>query len=342
MVGATYESVTEPFRRPVQRWLATVCLLLLAMVVVGGITRVTGSGLSIVEWKPVTGAVPPLTDDDWRRAFEAYQGSPQYRLVNAGMSLAAFKAIFFWEYVHRLLGRVLGLVFFVPWAFFVARGALSRALSLRLFVGLVLVGLQGALGWLMVSSGLVDVPHVSHYRLAAHLGLALLVLGYLFWIWLELRGKSPGAGEHRVAFAITLALVAVQIVWGGFTAGLHAGLGYNTFPTMHGEWMPAAAFAFEPGWRNVVDNPAAVQLVHRALGTLVVVMVATLLSISGRMPARLRRATRWLAGCVTVQFSLGVATLLFVVPPVLAVVHQLGAFTLFLSTLRANHEARRA
>lgn len=342
MTALGEEPVRAPFRRPVMIWLAVMCLLILAMVVVGGITRLTGSGLSIVEWRPVTGALPPLSDQDWQEAFDGYRRSPEYRLVNAGMDLGAFKQIYAWEYVHRLLGRAIGLAFFVPWAWFMWRRALSRALSMRLLGGLALGGLQGAVGWLMVASGLRDVPHVSHYRLAAHLSMALVVLGYLFWIWLDLRGAGSGAeASVRAVARGTLALIAAQIVYGALTAGLHAGIGYNTFPTMHGAWLPPGGLAMTPAWRNAFENPATVQFIHRVLGASVGVSAATLGFLSRRSPPGLRRAIGGLALVTMVQFGLGVATLLLVVPIALAVVHQLGACVLLLTALHANHEASR-
>lgn len=333
--------MSEPFHRAVSAWLGTVCLLVVAMLVVGGITRLTGSGLSIVEWRPVTGAVPPLSDAAWRDAFEAYQTSPQYRLVNAGMTLDAFKRIYAWEYAHRLLGRVLGLVFLVPWAYFAVKGALSRTFTAKLLFGFGLGGMQGALGWLMVASGLVDVPHVSHYRLAAHLALALVVLGYLFWIWLDLRGAGAGAPRRvRVVLAALAVLLAVQIVYGAFTAGLHAGVGYNTFPKMHGAWVPVDAMALSPAWRNVVGNPALVQFIHRAIGALIACTALVLVVVARGACASVRRAIGLVVLATLVQFGLGVATLVLVVPLSLAALHQLGGCVLYLATLYANHEAR--
>ncbi|MFO0668676.1 MAG: COX15/CtaA family protein [Polyangiaceae bacterium] len=334
-------AVREPYRWWVIRWLTLLCALVVSMVVVGGITRLTGSGLSIVEWRPVTGALPPLSERAWEEAFEAYRASPQYRLVNAGMSLSAFKHIFFWEYVHRLLGRFIGIAFVAPWLFFVSKRALSRALMLKLLVGLGLGGLQGALGWFMVASGLVDVPHVSHYRLAAHLSLALVVLGYLFALRMDLGGPGAGAERRaRVALRATLVLIAVQIVYGAFTAGLHAGFGYNTFPTMHGSWLPPGGLALEPAWRNLVENTATVQFLHRVFGTLVVASVGVVIALTRGAAPAVRRTVHWLAAATALQFALGVATLVFVVPIPLAVAHQLGACMLFLVVLRADHEAR--
>lgn len=335
--------VEDAYRRRVTQWLAALSALVLAMVVVGGITRLTGSGLSIVEWRPVTGALPPLSDADWVDAFRAYQTSPQYKLVNVGMSIAEFKRIFLWEYVHRLLGRFVGLAFVVPWVYFTLRRAFRPAFALRMLVVLALGGAQGVLGWLMVKSGLATVPHVSPYRLAAHLALALTLLSLLFTTWLDLRGEPQGASRRaHLATRATLGLIAVQIVYGAFTAGLHAGVGYNTFPTMHGAWVPPDALALAPLWRNAFENPAAVQFMHRALAALVVVAVTGLVASTRRDGPAVRRAAWLVAAAVAVQFALGVATLVLVVPVALAVIHQLGACLLLLAALRARTICARA
>jgi cytochrome c oxidase assembly protein subunit 15 len=319
------------------------------MVVIGGITRLTGSGLSIVEWRPVTGILPPLSDADWGDAFGAYQRTPQYRLLNGGMQLAQFQRIFFWEYVHRLVGRLLGVVFLVPLVGFVLKRSLSGALARRLAVVFALVVLQGGLGWFMVKSGLVAAPNVSHYRLAAHLTLALVVLGALFWTWLDLRTRSsvavpvpvPVRAALRFALHGVTALLALQIVYGAFTAGLHAGVGYNSFPKMHGRWVPFEALALVPAWRNAFENPATVQFLHRAFGSLLVVTTATLALLARAAPRAVWRATLVLVGGVLVQFSLGVATLVLVVPVSFAALHQLGACLLVLAVLRVQHAAIR-
>jgi cytochrome c oxidase assembly protein subunit 15 len=310
------------------------------MVVVGGVTRLTGSGLSMVTWEPFSGAIPPLSNTDWHRAFEAYQRSPQYRLVNAGMSLAEFQRIFFWEYVHRLLGRVLGVAFVVPLLYFAVTKALPRALLVRLTLLFGLGGLQGLVGWLMVASGLVDRPNVSHYRLAAHLSLALSLLSLLLWTLLELGGRT-GVAPRPVRFALRafLGVLGLQIVYGAFTAGLHAGIGYNTFPMMHGQWIPREVLAIEPVWRNAFENRATVQLLHRAFGAAVVLGAGGLVGLSRGSSRRVRRAIGALAVAVAVQFSLGVATLLARVPVSLGALHQLGACLLLLVTIWAIHEA---
>lgn len=325
----------------VRRWMTVVCIFVVAMVVIGGVTRLTRSGLSIVEWKPVVGALPPLSDADWRDALRAYQDTPQYRLQNAGMSLEAFKRIFFWEYVHRLVGRVIGIVFVVPLVYFAWKRRVTAALARRLAMVFALGGMQGALGWFMVKSGLVDMPTVSHYRLAAHLSLALVVLSVLFWTRLDL-GDGPRevtSPRLRAALFCVLALTCVQIVWGAFTAGLHAGIGYNTFPKMQGAWVPPDAFASASLWRNAVETPAMVQLVHRVLGTLLLLSAIALAVAARRAPPGVRSALLNVGTMALTQYALGVATLLLIVPVSLGAAHQLGACMLLLMLLRALHRS---
>ena len=248
----------------VATWLLLLYLMVFAMVIVGGATRLTGSGLSMVEWHPLMGALPPLSESDWIETFQKYQASPQYQLVNQWMVLSDFKRIFLWEYVHRLLGRLIGVVFLVPWLFFLIRRSLDRPLAWKTFVAFLLGGAQGLLGWFMVKSGLVDNPEVSHYRLAAHLALALLVGHYLLWLFLDARrptvrrSDSPPRGASNAPTWSFIALLAVQIVFGALMAGKHAGLVAATFPDMNGEWIPSAFLSIEPWWRDLVENPLSI------------------------------------------------------------------------------------
>ncbi len=301
------------------------------MLVIGGVTRLTGSGLSIVTWKPVVGAIPPLSDADWRDAFGAYQQTPQFRLMNSGMSLVDFKRIFFWEYVHRLIGRVLGFVFLVPVAYFAWKRALPSRILRPLAVAFALGAFQGFLGWFMVKSGLVDMPHVSHYRLAAHLSLALIVLGVLFWTWLDVGDAAPVSVSPALRFALRVvaALLALQIVYGAFTAGLHAGIGYNTFPSMHGQWTPPG------GFRSPFEDGATVQWTHRVVGTLLVFAAGAVAVASRGAPKRARRAVTAVAHGALLQYGLGVTTLVLHVPLAAAALHQVGACLLWLAVLRA-------
>lgn len=333
-------SVASPAAPIVYRWLLGVYAAVVLMVAIGGVTRLTGSGLSIVEWQPIRGALPPLSDADWQQLFEAYQQSPQYRQVNQGMSLVEFRRIFFWEYVHRLVGRLVGLAVVAPWLWFVLRRRIDAGFALKTLLVLVLGGLQGALGWLMVQSGLVDVPAVSHYRLAAHLLLAFLLALYVFGLALQVRLARVWAGERavRTASIAVAALVLLQIVYGAFMAGTRAGYAYGTFPTLNGEWLPTGSWALEPGWRNLVENPLTIHFVHRTLGYVCTAVVAAFswwLMRRAITPAQ-RRAARWPLLLITLQLVTGIATVVFGVPLVIAVLHQVLGLWLVTSVLWAQ------
>lgn len=306
------------------------------MLIIGGVTRLTGSGLSIVSWKPVVGAIPPLSERDWHDAFSAYQATPQYRLINAGMSLDDFKRIFFWEYVHRLLGRILGILYIVPLAYFAWRRMLPKRIHKPLWAALALGGFQGFVGWFMVKSGLVDMPSVSHYRLASHLSLALIVLAVLFWIWLDLGESKPACVSSSLGLGLRalFVLLSIQIVYGAFTAGLHAGLGYNSFPTMHGSWLPPG------GIRSPFADPTTVQWIHRVLGTLLLIAAIAIAVAARTAPARARKALTLVAAVALGQYGLGVTTLVLFVPISLAALHQFGACLLWLAVLHACFVAR--
>ena len=320
----------------VGRWLLLCCTLLLALVMLGGATRLTESGLSIVDWRPLTGTLPPLSDAAWQAEFTRYQDSPQYLKVNAGMRLSEFKLIFWFEYAHRLLARLLGLVFALPLLWFWVRGRIPARLRWPLLGILGLGAAQGYMGWFMVKSGLVDMPRVSHYRLAAHLGLALLI--YASMLWLALRARWPQPATVRrfgSGFATLLVLVGATIVFGAFVAGLRAGLMYNTFPLMGGQWVPDGLLALDPWWINLLENPVMVQFVHRCLAILT-------LALSLRIWWQVRRpeldrtqraALHGLGVMALVQVGLGIATLLWQVPVVLGTLHQGGAVLLLSAVL---------
>ncbi len=317
-------------RRSVAAWLLACCALVFAMVVVGGATRLTHSGLSIVEWQPFIGTLPPLNDADWAAQFEKYKLTPEFKLRNHDMDVEGFKSIFWWEYFHRLLGRLIGVAFFLPLAWFWVRGQLDRPLKWRLAGIFVLGGLQGAMGWYMVKSGLVDDPRVSQFRLTAHLGLALLIFAAMFWVAHGLLRPAPSGaprGLRRAGLAFA-ALVFAMALTGGLVAGIRAGFAYNTWPLMNGHLVPPEILMIEPWWRNFGYNMATVQFVHRTLA-LVVLACAWLLAwrvlatpASGR-EARLAAGT--LAAAVLAQVALGIATLLAVVPVGLGTAHQGGA-----------------
>ncbi|MBT8116851.1 MAG: COX15/CtaA family protein, partial [Gammaproteobacteria bacterium] len=266
--------------RQIAIWLLICCLMIFAMVVLGGVTRLTGSGLSMVQWDPIFGIVPPLNENEWNTTFDLYKQSPEFRKINSDMELPGFKRIYWFEFAHRVLGRTIGTAFLLPFLYFLVRGYVRRPLVPKLAALFVLGGLQGLLGWYMVKSGLVDNPHVSQYRLTAHLGLAVLIYAWMFHIALGLwYGKSDNgpvpAGYKRAAIAL-IALISVTILSGGFVAGLKAGHAYNTFPLMDGHWIPQVMFMQEPLWRNFFENIATVQFDHRLLAVLVFLCVTIL------------------------------------------------------------------
>jgi len=332
-------------RKQVSVWLLICCVMIFAMVVLGGATRLTGSGLSMVEWDPIFGIVPPLDEQTWEKDFARYRESPEYKKINIGMDLDGFKSIYWYEFSHRLLGRSIGSVFLLPFLYFLVRRMLTPRLIPRLAIAFVLGGLQGLLGWYMVKSGLVDRPHVSQYRLTAHLSLALLIYGYLLWLLFDVLfppGKTPATSARitKKAASYLLGLVSITIVSGGFVAGLKAGLAYNTFPKMGDQWLPPAGWMLQPGWRNLFENIATVQFDHRLLAMLTFVSIVVFWYYAKRTPA-MSRGTRTglhlLLLTAVAQVSLGISTLLLHVPVVLGVTHQAGALTLLSVTLFVNH-----
>ena len=336
-------------RRQLAVWLLVCCALVFAMVVLGGATRLTGSGLSMVTWEPVSGVVPPLDRESWEAEFKRYQTSPEFQKINADMTLEEFKRIFWFEYSHRLLGRSVGVVFLLPFLYFLLRRKIEKSLIPKLITMFVLGGLQGLLGWYMVKSGLVDKPHVSQYRLTAHLAAAAVIYGYMLWVAMDLLFPHAGSRSHagrelvqRFALSVT-ALIAIVMVSGGFVAGLKAGLVYNTFPLMGDRWIPAEIFVQEPVYRNFFENVATVQFNHRVLAIVVFVAVFALWLTARRFPLAppARLGIHLLAGMAIVQVTLGISTLLWHVPVVVAVSHQGGAFVLLAIALFVNHELRR-
>ncbi|HKK13149.1 MAG TPA: COX15/CtaA family protein [Gammaproteobacteria bacterium] len=331
-------------QRPVAYWLLVCCAMIFAMVVLGGVTRLTGSGLSMVKWNPIFGVVPPLTHQRWEKVFHQYQQSPEYKDINVDMDLAGFKKIYWFEYAHRLLGRSIGLVFLLPFLYFLARKRIDRPLVPKLVLMFILGGLQGLLGWYMVKSGLVSRPHVSQYRLTAHLSTALVIFGFILWVALDLlfprarRAFTPPPALRRFSLGV-LGLLALTIVAGGFVAGLKAGYAYNTFPLMDGHWVPQAIFMEHPLWRNFFENIATVQFDHRLLATLTFFSVIALWWTSRRysLPRRLRLGYNLLLAMVCIQVSLGISTLLLHVPIPLASAHQGGAVLLLSLLVYVNH-----
>ena len=307
------------------------------VLVVGGITRLTQSGLSMVDWQPLVGVVPPLTEAHWAETFDRYRRFPEYQQLRQGMTLAEFKVIFFWEYLHRVVARLIGLVFLIPFVFFWLSGHLTRPLASRALALFALGAMQGAVGWLMVASGLVDRPSVSHYRLAAHLAIAMAIFGFAVWLARDLAIEPGGAAVTARARRVMArglgavgAFLALQVVWGALVAGLKAGLLFNTFPLMAGGLVPPTLLPPDVALVSLVQDPAAVQWVHRLLGTVLLVAVCVLSVRVWRTeadPASRRLSTALLA-LVAAQYLLGVLTLVYVVPVSLAVLHQATAMAI--------------
>ncbi len=344
--GAAHTATEGTRHRAVAAWLFACCALIFAMVVVGGITRLTLSGLSITEWNPVIGVVPPLTEAQWATEFARYQQIPEYRLIHYGMTLAEFKGIYFWEYAHRLLGRLIGVAYAAPLVWFWLRGRLPRRLVPALLGILGLGFCQGLLGWYMVKSGLVHRVDVSQYRLVAHLALALAIYSTILWVALGLaRGSADvniGAVWRRANEAVIL-LVGLTIAAGGFVAGTRAGLTYNTFPLMDGHLVPAGYAQLHPFIRNWFENIPTIQFDHRllALTTAAAVLLLWAAGLRAALPAPTRVALWALLAAAAVQVALGISTLLYVVPVPLAAAHQADAVILLTAAIVLRHTLRR-
>ena len=332
-------------QRAIARWLLICCGLVFAMVILGGVTRLTGSGLSMAEWRPIMGTLPPMSEAEWQRVFDIYKQTPEFIHVNSDMDVEGFKGIFWLEYFHRLLGRVLGFAFSLPLVYFVVRKTITMRQLPWYLAMLALGGAQGLIGKVMVASGQVDAPHVSQYRLVAHLGAAFLV--YAMMLWRALTLLQP-AGETRRhpwfgrACAL-LALISVTILSGGFVAGLKAGLVYNTFPKMGPDWLPPGLLALEPFWRNFTENVAAVQFNHRllAITTFIVIVIFWLRGRQANLPPRAAKANNALLHTAVLQVVLGISTLLLAVPVLLAVTHQAVALLLLTVALFLAHNLRK-
>ncbi len=339
---------SSPDNRPIAWWLLLCAALVLAMAVIGAITRLTESGLSMVEWKPLIGILPPLSDAEWNRVFDLYKSTPEFRIFNNRMDLAGFQEIFWWEWFHRLWGQVIGFVFLIPFVRFWIQGRIAADLWPKLAGLFLLGGLQGGIGWFMVKSGLVDQPNVSHYRLALHLGTAILIYALLLRTALGLLDPLPLAGWRPESAGLrrharwALGLVAVTIVWGAFVAGSRAGYAYNTFPLMEGYVIPPEIDTLTPWWRNPFENTAAIQLIHRALALLtgLAVLALAIRTATARLPGRATQAARAAGAMVLVQIGLGVATLLTVVWIPVAAAHQAGAILVVSTLVWLLHELR--
>ncbi len=330
--------------RPVIIWLLTGCVLIACMVAIGGITRLTESGLSITEWKPIKGALPPMNEADWQVEFEKYQQIPEYKLINQQMDLAGFKRIFFWEWMHRNWGRLMSLVFIVPFIFFWWRGLLKGWLMKRTIAILIGGGLVGALGWFMVASGLEQNVDVSHYRLAIHLCAAFSVFSLVLWTVFDIqRGRRGYAGDGTTpakwARALLIVLI-VQVIYGAFTAGLDAGHVANTWPLMNGRFFPDQAMAYTGTAMDLIAHKEGVQFIHRNLAWLVAAAFVGF-AVHFRREASLDGAWPWLLIAVVFQFALGVLTVITQVNIVLGVLHQFGALLLLSTLLAVLHRTGR-
>jgi heme a synthase len=335
-------------QRAIRTWLVLVAAMIGLMVLVGGATRLTESGLSIVEWKPVTGALPPLSDAQWEQAFAAYQTIPQYQAQNAGMSLSEFKTIFWWEFSHRLLGRVIGAVYLLPFLYFLWRGGMTGELKRRLWLIFALGGLQGGVGWWMVASGLSQRTEVSQYRLATHLVLALLIFAAIVWTLRRLRERPAreASARLRLTGAALVALTFVQLYFGALVAGLRAGLVYNTWPEIDGALIPSAARLWfnTPWWRNLFENTLTVQFEHRmtAYALLLLALWHAFDTVRSRAGQAAINGALGLVAAITLQATLGILTLLNQVPIPLALAHQAVAIAvLTLAVMQAERFAAR-
>lgn len=324
--------MTDRDRRHVAGWLLVCAALVFAIVLVGGVTRLTRSGLSIVEWQPLVGVVPPLAHAEWEALFAKYRETPEFRLVNFDMTLEGFKGIFWWEYIHRLLARAIGLVFLFPYLYFLVKRQLDRPLAWKLAGIFVLGALQGAMGWIMVQSGLVDDPRVNPVRLALHLGIALAIFAAELWLALELLvPRRFRVGKLETALPLVVFLMALT---GGMVAGLRAGSAYQTFPLMNGHLVPPELLMLEPWWRNFLYNMASVQLVHRSLFWVLLLLIPL-----AWWRSRYTLAGNALLGAFILQAVLGIATLLMGVPVGLGAAHQGGAVLLLAAALWNAHSA---
>lgn len=329
-------------------WLFTGCVLIYAMVAIGGITRLTHSGLSMVEWNPIIGSLPPMNDSDWQIPFEKYKQSPEYQIINNQFTLEEFKSIYWWEYIHRFLGRTIGVVFIIPFLYFLIKKKFDKFFLRKMYILLLLGAFQGVLGWFMVKSGLQKEPEVSHFRLAAHLISAFTVFGFTFWYGLDLLypkkiQESLSIKNIRFWAKILFSTIIIQIIYGAFVAGLKAGLFYNTYPLMGNSFMPETVTSHDTFLKNCLENPAGVQFIHRNLAIIVAFLVLFVWRKAKKadLTSFQRKISNAMLLVVAIQFILGVITLLYAVPVALGVLHQTGAFVLFAVGLLFIHSLRK-
>ena len=328
------------YHRQIALWLLACAGVILGMILLGGVTRLTNSGLSMVEWRPLMGIIPPLSQADWQELFLKYQQFPEYQKINKGMSLDEFKPIFMYEYLHRVLGRLIGIIFAVPFLYFYLTKKLTPQLSLRLLGLLILGGCQGVLGWYMVKSGLVDNPHVSQYRLTAHLGLAVLIYSFIVWTALDLLNtKAEQAQTLALPSFVIMVLVFVMILSGGLVAGTRAGYAYSTWPLMGDSFIPVGLYTMQPAWLSAFENITTIQFNHRMLAYLIAFAVFGFVykAIKLKVSGYLRWSVFALLALLLIQISLGISTIIFYVPVAVAAAHQVGAVALLTVTIFITH-----
>ncbi len=329
------------YDRQVASWLLLCAAIIFGMILLGGVTRLTNSGLSMVEWKPLVGVIPPLSEQAWLETFEKYQQFPEYQKINMGMDLDGFKSIFWFEYLHRVLGRLIGMAFLLPLLYFAFKGRIRSGLMPKLVFLFFLGGAQGLLGWYMVKSGLVHDPHVSQYRLTAHLGLAVVIYAYMLWVAFDLlfAGAKGAAGRYARFSLVLVALIFLMILSGGLVAGTNAGFSYNTWPLMGVSFVPEGLYSASPAWVAAFEDVTTIQFNHRMFAYALVVLVsgfAVLLWRNvDRQPARLCATLLLLA--LLLQVALGISTLLLHVPVAVAAAHQGGAIVLLSVALYTSH-----
>lgn len=315
-------------------WLLTGSILVFCMIIIGGITRLTGSGLSIVEWDLIMGIIPPFTEAEWVSAFNKYKQFPQFRMINYEMTVSEFKSIFWWEYIHRFWGRMLGLIFIIPFFYFLIKKKISKILLKKLLILFFLGALQGLIGWWMVKSGLINKPHVSAYRLTTHLILAVMVFSYSLWLALHLLNLEPlkysGLGTIKRLSIIIISTIYLQIIYGGLMAGLKAGLFYPTFPKIKGQWFPDGMWVIEPFWKNFFENITTVHFFHRTLGILILFLIIFLwiMVYKNLVLSNLKLIINIIPILAVVQVALGITTLIFGMPFFTAILHQIFAMIL--------------
>jgi cytochrome c oxidase assembly protein subunit 15 len=324
----------------IARWLFICAVVIFGMILLGGVTRLTDSGLSMVEWNPLMGIIPPLSQYDWQELFLKYQQFPEYQKINLGMTLGEFKVIFMYEYLHRVLGRLIGLLFFIPFVYFYFTRRISPQLLPKLLLMLFLGGCQGLMGWYMVKSGLIDVPHVSQYRLTAHLGLAIVIYSLIIWTALGLVNKTSAqpTGLGKPA-CILSGLIFLMILSGGLVAGTRAGYAYSTWPLMGDSFIPAGLYAMSPAWLSAFENITTIQFNHRIFAYFIAVflVIFSVVALRKKISNKVRIGIYSMLFLLVVQITLGISTLIFYVPVAIAAAHQIGAVALLTATLFVSH-----